>query len=344
MKVEGIIGAGNWITDHLKIIDQFPHQDGLANILVQTTGNGGAAYNVLKDLSLLGFPYPLKGIGLIGNDANGQAILQDCKRLNIQTNGLLMSDELPTSYTDVMTVKSSGRRTFFHHRGANAAFSAEGWTPTNLSGRILHLGYLLLLDALDELQPDGSTKAARLLEKAKLAGLQTSVDIVSESSYRFSTVVPPALPFTDYLFLNEYEAGRITDTITTHENGATNLDGVILAAQKLLTAGVQQWVFLHFPEGALAAGKNGTVHWQGKVNVPAKKIVGTAGAGDAFAAGVLYGLHENWAIQTCLEAGVSVAAASLFSSSCSDSILPLEDCLMMGSDFGFFPLTGQHEL
>ena len=59
----GIIAGGNWIVDHLKIIDAWPTQDALASILAESSGNGGSAYNVLKDLALLGAPFPLTGIG-----------------------------------------------------------------------------------------------------------------------------------------------------------------------------------------------------------------------------------------------------------------------------------------
>ena len=65
---KGITGAGNWILDWTKTIDVYPQQDTLANILSQESNNGGAAYNVLKDLSRLGAPFPLRAIGLIGND------------------------------------------------------------------------------------------------------------------------------------------------------------------------------------------------------------------------------------------------------------------------------------
>ena len=66
----GIIAAGNWLIDHVKLIDQWPPQDGLAHILGRTAGNGGGPYNVLKDLAKLRAAFPLEAIGLTGDDAD----------------------------------------------------------------------------------------------------------------------------------------------------------------------------------------------------------------------------------------------------------------------------------
>ncbi|MGF1637904.1 MAG: carbohydrate kinase family protein, partial [Cyclobacteriaceae bacterium] len=121
----GILAAGNWIIDKIKIIDEFPHQDGLANILDEQTNNGGAAYNVLKDLAKLKAKFPLYGCGLVGNDDNGRHILEDCKAHSINIEYLQSTSMAATSFTDVMSVKSNGRRTFFHQRGANALLSPD---------------------------------------------------------------------------------------------------------------------------------------------------------------------------------------------------------------------------
>ena len=60
----GIIAAGNWLIDHVKLIDAWPDQDALANIRGQSWGNGGSAYNILKDIALMGGKFPLEAVGL----------------------------------------------------------------------------------------------------------------------------------------------------------------------------------------------------------------------------------------------------------------------------------------
>jgi hypothetical protein len=96
-----------------------------------------------------------------------------------------------------MTEQASGHRTFFHHRGANALWNGAGLDFKKTRARIFHLGYLLLLDAMDAPHPTCGTKAAALLRQAQAAGLKTSVDVVSEDSDRFAAIVRPALRHTD---------------------------------------------------------------------------------------------------------------------------------------------------
>jgi sugar/nucleoside kinase (ribokinase family) len=73
--------------------------------------------------------------------------------------------------------------------------------------------------------------------------------------------------------------------------------------------------------------------------MPATEIKGTAGAGDAFAAGALLGLHENWPMARCLELGVSAAATSLQDPTCSASIRSQSECLALANSLGFGRLS-----
>lgn len=305
----GIIAGGNWIVDHVKIVPEWPAQDSLATILSESHGNGGSPYNVLKDLALLGATFPLAGIGLIGDDDTGRTILADCRTHRIEASQIRSVSEAPTSYTDVITVESTGRRTFFHHRGANALLGAHHFDFSGSSAKIFHLGYLLLLDRLDRVSDSGFTEAAQVLKAARQQGLRTSADCVSEQGDRFLKVAAPALPHVDYFFANDYEAQKLTG-LTLRKGAQLDPAAVRAAGQKLLDAGVNTWVILHFTEGAYAVSRD-SEHWQGSVKVPAEAIKGAAGAGDAFASGVLYGLHQEWPMSECLRLGVCAAATSL---------------------------------
>jgi sugar/nucleoside kinase (ribokinase family) len=64
-------------------------------------------------------------------------------------------------------------------------------------------------------------------------------------------------------------------------------------------------------------------------------IAGTVGAGDALAAGVLFGLHEEWPMGRSLELGACAAAASLLDPGSSGGIRPSADCLALGREHGF---------
>ena len=173
MHRSGIISGGNWIVDHVKLIDNWPPQDALASILSQSDGNGGSAYNLLKNLSRLGAGFPLEAIGLVGDDADGRAILADCAAHRIDPTQLRRANDVATSYTDVMTVRATGRRTFFHQRGANAKLAPAHFDFTATKAKWFHLGYLLLLDTLDSLGADGRPAAVEVLARARAAGCKS---------------------------------------------------------------------------------------------------------------------------------------------------------------------------
>jgi len=340
----GLLAAGNWIIDQVKVIDVYPQRDQLANIRGQFRGTGGSPYNVSVTLARLQAPFPLAAAGLVGNDDFGRVILDDCRCHGIDTRHLRSTPLATTSFTDVMTENGGSHRTFFHHRGANALWDGADLDFKKHKARILHLGYLLLLDALDAPDTEFGTKAARLLHAAQQAGMKTSVDVVSEDSDRFARIVPPALKCADYCFLNEIEAGKTTGFKIREADGRLNTVSLRHAAGALLQAGVGELVVIHFAEGGFMRTRKGEDFWQPALNLPAQHIAGTAGAGDAFAAGVLMGLHEGWELQRCLLTGVCVAAASLSHPTCTGGVKSLSAALKLARRFGHCAEIKKEEL
>jgi sugar/nucleoside kinase (ribokinase family) len=234
-----------------------------------------------------------------------------------------------------MTEQANGRRTFFHARGANALWSGDDLDFMKIKAQIFHLGYLLLLDQLDLPDAKFGTKAARLLAAAQESGLKTSVDVVSEESDRFARIVTPALKYVDYCILNEIEAGKTAGFKIRLSDGALDTVSLRHAAGALLQQGVRELVIIHFPEGGFARTRKGEDVWQSSLNLPDKYIAGTAGAGDAFCAGVLLGLHDGWELKRCLEAGVCAAAASLAEPTCTAGVKTLSACLALAKKYRF---------
>ena len=334
MKRNGILAGGNFIIDHVKIIDAWPQQDMLATILREASSNGGGPYNVLKDLAAMKAPFPLSAIGLVGSDANGDWILRDCQSAGIVTAGLSQTSLAPTSYTDAMTVEGTGRRTFFHQRGANALLGLEHFDFTGSDAKIFHLGYLMLLDELDRITSDGETVAAKVLARARAAGLITTVDIVSTDHPNFRTITEASLPYVDCLVINEVEAGKIVGHDLRKATGI-DLPATVAAAQRLLDLGVHREAVIHFVEGAVAVSKDGNIVTQGSLELPPEGfIAGATGAGDAFAAGYLYGLHEDWDTCETLKLAVTTAAVSLTDPTPSGGVKPLSMCR---SDVAAYP-------
>src|SRR4028119_1161181 len=95
----GILVGGNWIIDLVKIIDVFPGEEKLANILEEYSSNGGSAYNVIKDLARLNVEFPLSAVGLVGEDDRGRRIVEECTGLGVNTDQLRVTSKAATSYT-----------------------------------------------------------------------------------------------------------------------------------------------------------------------------------------------------------------------------------------------------
>lgn len=329
----GVIAGGNWIVDHVKIIDAWPQQDTLANILDQTDANGGSPYNILVDLAKMGADFPLEAVGLVGDDADGRLIRAECTALGIKTDALQSTRMAATSYTDVMSVQSTGRRSFFHQRGANALLGPEHFDFSTTRAKHFHLGYALLLDRLDGLI-DGVPGMQRVFAAAHAAGLTTSLDCVSESSDRFASVVTPVLPQVDVFFANDFEAEKITG-IALRKGERLDRTATETAARRLIQLGVRAWVVLHFPEGACACSAAGEIVWQGSLKLPRNAIRGAAGAGDAFAAGVLFGWHDARDFAWNLRLGVGAAAACLRDPTCSASVPRAAEIEALAREWGY---------
>ena len=331
MKRSGVLAAGNWIVDHVKLVDAFPDEDALVFIRQQSSANGGGPFNLLKDLSKLGAEFTMQAAGIVGDDADGRWIIEDCRDHGIDISRLKFTDRAPTSYTDVISVEATGRRTFFHQAGTNALMDDGDVELSGSSAEFFYLGYLLLLETLDRLGSDGQTGASRLLSRASEAGFHTVVDLVSVHMGNFRQIVLPSLPAIDTLFLNELEAGALLDR-SIREDDAVSL---MAAAESVLELGVRCRVIVHSACGAVLAAANGSSAKHGSVMLPPEELKGAAGAGDAFAAGVILGLHQGKSPQECLRFGVCSAAGCLTHPTTSGGIKRLGTSLGLGEEYGF---------
>ena len=131
--------------------------------------------------------------------------------------------------------------------------------------------------------------------------------------------------------------GRTTGFTVRSPDGKLDTVKLRHAAGALLQLGVRELVVIHFPEGAFARTRLGEDFWQPALKLPPRYIAGTAGAGDAFCTGMLWGLHEGWELKRGLLTGVCLAAASLSDPTCTAGIGPLVKSLALAKKFGFQP-------
>ncbi len=316
----GIICAGNWIVDLIHDIDHWPNESELTRIGRQTRGIGGGAANVVAALAKLETGFPLFPMGALGDDEHGEFVVSECRALGLPATGLTVKPGVATAHTHVMSVAGQSR-TFFYQGGANDVLGLDDFpagTFADTSARIFYLGYLTLLGELDEIAAGGSTNAGRVLERASQAGLVTCVDLVSMPHPRFAQIVASAAPFVDYLVANEIEAA-----LSTGGTPDTNTEALLTMARSLRGQGVKRAVILHCTERAVWVGTDGVEQVFEVAPLPADEIASTLGAGDAFCAGLLYGVHQGMSPDRAVSIAISTARASLKGLTATSAIPPL---------------------
>lgn len=311
MKREGIAAAGNIVRDQNKRLERFPERNGLVRCTAMHACPGGGAANVALSLAALSPDMPVQTICRLGSDAAGDELLAHFARVpNIDTRFVTRAGQ--TAFADVLTEEQGGVRSFIYFPGANAQLDIDDFHADELPCRILHIGYILALDALDTPDERYGTRMARLLHLLREKGIQTSVDVVSEASDRYKTFVPPCLAHADYVFLNEIEAGKTLGMELRRENGAIDLPAVREALERLRKMGAAGWALIHMPEGAAGIdAKTGEMHLVPGAAVPDGFIRAAVGAGDAFAAGVLTGAYHGEDLRGAMESGIAAATACL---------------------------------
>ena len=327
MKQNGIAVAGNMIVDVLYPILGHPKPGELTTITEGISrSTGGALCNVIVDLAKLDPALPLTALGRIGTDAEGDYVLEKLHaHSKIDTTRVLR--EGLTSFTAVMGDTIGKQRTFYHYRGANARFCEADIDWDNLHADILHIGYILLLDALDEPDEAYGTRMARLLHTAQSRGIKTSIDVVSEAGDRFMRIVPPALKYTDYCVINELEAESSTGIQLRGEDGKLRKEHLPEALKRLKALGVSRWAVIHSPEGAFGIDQDGGYVETESAPLPRERIKGTVGAGDAFCSGVLYGAYKGMSLPDAIELGNAAAACSLTEGGATEGMRTAKDAM-----------------
>ena len=307
---EGICVAGNMIVDITYPVEGWPKQGELVHIhdgIIRSTG--GAVCNVGVDLMKLDPSFRVYAMGRIGDDAEGALI-----RETLEAHGIDMANVIQegiSAFCNVMADVKNKQRTFFTYMGANARFTEQDIDWDRVDAGIFHIGYILLLDALDQPDPEYGSRMTRLLCQAQAHGLRTSIDVVSEASDRFTRLVPPAMKYTDYCIINEYEAEMTTGIKLRGPQGELLTDHVPVALKAMKDMGVSTWVVIHCPEGGYGLDEHDRFIQLGSLVLPKGYIKGSVGAGDAFCAGVLYGAEKGWTLEKAIDLGIASAAASL---------------------------------
>jgi sugar/nucleoside kinase (ribokinase family) len=254
----------------------------------------------------------------------------------IERARLAVTSAAATQFTDAYVSQHSGRRTHIFFQGTGALLTPDHFDFTGLNARILHLGLPGAHKLMDGPWQNDANGWVSVLRGARDAGLQTNLELFSIAPDRIANLVRPCLPHLDYLIVNDFEIGALAG-MQTSSDGVTAVSTCIEAARAVMSQGGMRLIVVHFPAGAIALGREGDIATAPSVNVPQDAIVSANGAGDAFAAGLLYGVHEGWQVAAALELAHATAAMSLKGLSTCAAVQSHQACLEQARIWGLHP-------
>lgn len=286
-------------------VDDVPPRGALELVDEISLHGGGCALNTASALVRLGLEAAV--VGKVGADPFGDFILQLLDERGVDRRGVLQDSAVSTSAT-VVLVDSAGERTFLHLPGANGQLRREELDEDALfSGRALHVAGALVMPELD----GGPT--AGVLEEAKARGLTTSLDTVWDATGRWERLLP-SLPHLD-LFVPSLAEGSAISGEPEPESVAAWLRerGVGTVALKLGA------------EGCFVASEE----FEGFVAAPAVEAIDGTGAGDAFAAGLLYGHLAGWPLERAAALANAAGALAATAVGAVEGVRGLEETLAL---------------
>lgn len=287
-------------------MDSLPAAGELGLIDRYVLGAGGCASNTAAALRRLGRSASV--LGKVGEDFFGELVLHDLNRLGVNTSWVKRSRGAPTSCTFILNIRGEDRR-YIHCFGANAEFSSADIDREALQGaRALYVGGYFALPAFLP------AHLGELFREAKERGLMTALDVVIPSGSAASLQdLRPALPYTDVFLPNQDEARALTGRSDPFEQA------------EILTR--------DNPEGTIVItqGKAGALARRGqqilRAGIYKVDSIDESGGGDAFSAGFLVGMLENWSLEDSLRFASAVGASCTRALGCHEGVFHYDEAL-----------------
>jgi sugar/nucleoside kinase (ribokinase family) len=302
----GVYCAGNIVVDILvRPVETLPPWGSslwVESVSQHLGGNGAlTAYTLAK----LGTPARL--CGLVGEDALGRYALEKLKLVGVDVSEVLLEPGSQTA-TTVGLINQRAERLFLHLRGASRSLRPEQIQLDACRVRgisYFHLGSFFHMPAIRE-------GGAALLERARAAGLVTSVDTMWDGAGRWMADFGALCPWVDLLFVNQDEARMMA--------GSSELSQV---GEFFRSRGAGIVILKMAGEGcAIAAAGE-------QFMVPAYDVtaVDTTGAGDCFCGGFLAALRLGFSLREAARFANAVAALSIQQIGGAEGLANLEETL-----------------
>ena len=334
MTRRGILTGGSWCVDRNLLVDQWPALNGRATILDAVASGGGSGCNMAIDIKKLAPDLPVAAITLVGDDPDGHFLVALARSHAIDDAQMHLTQRAATDYTHAYSALPTRQRTHISYFGTSHLLTPDHFDFSSCSQRLLHLGLPGVHKLMDGPWTGEASGWVATLKKARFAGIKTNLELPSIAPERLAALARPCLPHLDFLIVNDAEIAGIAG-VEIVRDGVTDPDACIAAAKATIALSSCELVAVHFPLGAAVVARDGTVIVRPSVRVPPSEVAGASGAGDAFAAGFLYAIHEGWSADRALSLAHAVAAASLRHISTTGAVEPWSRCLALAEAWGW---------
>jgi sugar/nucleoside kinase (ribokinase family) len=278
-----ILCVGQLVADIVvRPVDHLPYAGRTQPVEEMELHSGGCAANTAAVLAKLGAESRLAA--LIGRDTLGDAALADQVRVGVKVEAVIRDPDLPTS-TAIVLVDSAGQRSFFYRPGTLEKMSNRHVPDSVVKGaRLVHVGGAMKMLDFD---------LAELMGRAKSFGCLTSLDTDWDIYGNWMRKLESAMPKIDYLITNEEEAAMLAGREDPADSG-----------RALLAYGPKAVAIKRGERGAMLVTKEGVAEF------PAYRVTvkDTTCAGDAFAAGFLFGVSRGEPLDDAVRLGNAAGA------------------------------------
>jgi sugar/nucleoside kinase (ribokinase family) len=308
----GLIGPLNvdlLITGQAPVdMDELTRWAGPSNVTLCSAGSAGY---IAQDLARFGLKTSL--VSTLADDPFGDAILRILRECGLNTRYITRQPDTLSGIGIYMLLFGSKKRPLTYrmptHLPWPKPFSNRQKEFLLESHRHIHCaGYLHFPDMWNN-------EMASLFQEAKSKGLSTSLDpqfVLFPVSTPWLDPLKELLQYTDWLLLDEDEARQITRE--------KDLEKAIAIFQSL---GPKITVIKRGAQGSTLIQQK-KLYELPAVKVPESEIVDAIGAGDAFDAGIIYGLLKEWPVEKCQKFATLAAASTLKGSGGTASLSTVE--------------------
>ena len=302
MKSTEVIGLGALNIDHLYQVERIL-EDGEAVVHETKTSPGGSAANTIYGLAKLGVSTGFAGV--VGDDAKGRILVEDLQKVGVNTSRIRVKPEARTGSVICLSDRL-GRRSLYVVPGVNNQLTLEDLDLTYIN----QAGMLHLSSFADNRQFKVSLELMDRLDSSVKLSFSPGALYAAKGLEALS----PILGRTHILFINEKEIRELTGRDFT-----TGAKACLERGCQIVVITMGKGTELELVKGTIHRKVSSVCYVKDKeqpfVIEPDSRHfvpeVDTTGAGDAFAAGFLYGLLKEKGLEKCGHLGDIVAQFSI---------------------------------